>query len=68
MGLRYFSDAFFGLLRLGLATRFRLGAPYWAWRMETAFGTDPAQRPSLYIRIRLVLDYAAWTSRMRRLR
>ena len=68
MGPRYLLDAFFGLLRLGIATRFRLGAPYWAWRVETAFGTDPAHRPSLYKRMRLVLDYAAWTSRMRRLR
>ena len=59
MGLRYFCDALLGLFRLGLATRFRLGAPYWAWRVETAFGTDPTQRPSIYRRLRLVLDYAA---------
>ena len=68
MGFRYFFDALLGLFRLGLATRFRLGAPYWAWRVETAFGTDRSQRPSIYRRLRLVLDYAAWTSRMRRLR
>ena len=68
MGPRYLIDAFTGLLRLGWSTRFRLGSAYWKWRVETAFGPEPSPHPPLYKRMRMVLDYAAWTSRMRRLR
>ena len=61
-------DALFGFVRLGIATRFRFRSPYWRWRMETAFGSDPALHPSRLQKIRLAIEYAAWTTRMRRLR
>lgn len=63
----YLIDVCTGLLRLGFATRFRMRSSYWQWRMQTAFGTDRRQWPGLLRRIKLTLDYAAWTSRMRRL-
>ena len=68
MGPRLLIDAFTGLLRLGWSTRFRLGSDYWRWRVDTAFGQDRSQHPSLYRKMRMVLEYAAWTTRMRRLR
>ena len=63
----YLIDVCTGLLRLGIATRFRMRSSYWQWRMQTAFGTDRREWPGLLRRIKLTLDYAAWTSRMRRL-
>lgn len=68
MSPRFVFDALLGFLRLGIATRFRVRGPYWRWRMETAFGLDPALRPSRARMIRLAFEYAAWTTRMRRLR
>lgn len=52
-----------GLLRIGLDTRFRFGGPYWAWRDQTAFGRG---RPKGFERVTSVLDYGAWVNRMRR--
>jgi len=65
---RVLLDASIGFLRLGLATRFRVRGAYWRWRHETAFGLDPARHPGRWEAIRLAIDYAAWTTRMRRLR
>lgn len=55
-----------GLLRLGLATRFRVNGAYWKWRKETAFGADPSKWPSASARRHAMLEYAAWSWRMRR--
>jgi len=54
------------LLRLAFKTRFRLRGPYWRWRAETAFGTDPSKLPSRWQRWRAILDYGRWVHRMRR--
>jgi hypothetical protein len=56
-----------GLLSLGVATRFRLRGPYWAWRTQTAFpqGTPAGGKPQL---IRLAIEYGAWSWRTRHLR
>ncbi len=53
---------------LGVKTRFRLRGAYWRWRQETAFGCDPALRPSHRQRLRAILDYGRWVYRMKRLR
>ena len=63
----YLIDVCTGLIRLAVSTRFRMRSPYWQWRMETAFGTDRRQWPGALRRLKMTLDYAAWTSRMRRL-
>ncbi|MCH2143606.1 MAG: hypothetical protein MK082_00520 [Phycisphaerales bacterium] len=68
MGPRMLLDATIGFIRLAFATRFRLRGRYWRWRHETAFGTDPVRHPSRGEMIRLAIHYAAWTTRMRRLR
>jgi hypothetical protein len=54
------------LLLLGFRTRFRFSGPYWRWRIETAFGGDPAQHPPKRQRLHAVLDYARWVYRMKR--
>ena len=54
------------LARLGVLTRFRFGGPYWQWRMETAFGSDPAMRPPLSERLHAALAYGRWIYRMKR--
>ena len=54
------------LLVLAARSGFRLGGPYWTWRMETAFGADPARRPPLHERWRQVLAYGRWVHRMKR--
>ncbi|MEI7876435.1 MAG: hypothetical protein DWI09_02150 [Planctomycetota bacterium] len=58
--------ALLGLLRLGFATRLRVGGAYWKWRKETAFGSDPAKWPSAAERRHAMLEYARWTQAMRR--
>jgi len=68
MSPRLLLDAMIGFWRLGVATRFRLRSPYWRWRMETAFGADPARRPGRLRLLRHAIEYAAWTTRMRRAR
>ena len=68
MTVRVLYDALLGFIRLGIATRFRFRSPYWRWRMETAFGADPKQHPGRAEKIRLAIEYAAWTTRMRRMR
>lgn len=55
--------ALLALLRLGLATKFRLRGAYWQWRWETAWGKGP--NPSATARARAVLEYARWVARMR---
>jgi len=54
------------LLRLGVLTRFRFRGPYWKWRMETAFGTDPAMRPPWTERLHAAVHYGMWIYRMKR--
>lgn len=56
-----------GLALLGVATRFRLGGRYWAWRMHTAF-PDGACSGGKRETARLALEYGAWSWRTRRLR
>ncbi len=55
-----------GLLRLGFATRFRVGGAYWTWRKETAFGSDPSKWPSASARRHAMLEYGKWAWSMRR--
>lgn len=59
--------AAFAALRLGLATGFRFRGTYWRWRLETAFGNDPARRPDARERREAMVDYLVWTHRMRKL-
>lgn len=54
------------LAMLMVKTRGRVRGPYWRWRYETAFGTDPAKMPARGQRWRAVLDYGRWLHRMRR--
>ncbi|MCI0365015.1 MAG: hypothetical protein L0219_14150 [Phycisphaerales bacterium] len=54
------------LFRLGMKTRWRLRGPYWRWRYETAFGADPARRPTKWSQWRSVIEYGRWVHRMRR--
>lgn len=67
MSPRLLLDATLGFIRLGFATGFRLRGSYWRWRYETAFGTDPERHPSRWRAFRQAIDYAAWTTRMRRM-
>jgi len=55
------------LFLLGWRSRFRFNSPYWRWRYETAFGSDPALRPPRRERIRAMLDYGRWVRRMKKL-
>lgn len=57
--------ALLALARLGVQTRFRMRGAYWRWRMETAFGNDPARMPPRSERIRSIIEYGAWVHRMR---
>ncbi len=54
------------LFLLGLRTGFRFRGPYWRWRMETAFGTDPSLRPSRRQRLGAILAYGRWVYRIKR--
>lgn len=56
------------LLLLGLKAGFNLGNPYWTWRNETAFGTDPAKMPGCAERRKAALEYGEWVGQMRALR
>ncbi len=59
---------FLQLARLAWRTRFRFRSDaYWQWRHETAFGHDPAGQPTPAERRRLLVHYARWVGRMRRL-
>ena len=53
------------LLSMAAATRFRMRGPYWSWRRETAFGSDPARWPAARERRRAILEYARWAGRLR---
>ena len=53
---------------LGVQSGFRMNGPYWRWRRETAFGSDPEQWPSARERRKTMLEYGRWVFRMRRLR
>jgi hypothetical protein len=53
------------LVRLGIATRFRLGGAYWSWRRETAFGRDASRWPSAAHRREAMIEYAEWVAQMR---
>jgi hypothetical protein len=69
--VRWLIDTFGGLWELVLLacrSRFRLRGAYWRWRTETAFGLDPARRPSRLERWRAILEYARWVYRMKRAR
>lgn len=66
--IRRFGETLGGLwqlLRLAIKTRCRLRGAYWRWRYETAFGTDPAQRPSRLSQWRSIIEYGRWLHRMR---
>ena len=54
------------LLLLGYKTRFRFKSPYWRWRHETAFGSDPSRMPSPGERRRAMLHYGIWVYRTKR--
>ena len=67
--MRHLLDTIGGLwqlLRLCIIARFRLRGPYLRWRVETAFGSDPNQRPPWRQMIPAILEYARWVHRMRR--
>ncbi len=55
--------AMYELFRLGVLTRFDFRGPYWSWRMNTAFGRGMPSRGQM---LASILEYARWTSRMRR--
>ena len=59
--------AMIALVRLGIATRFRLGGAYWSWRRESAFGRDAASWPSAAHRRAAMIEYAEWVAQMRSL-
>ncbi|MFK7960473.1 MAG: hypothetical protein AB8G96_08100 [Phycisphaerales bacterium] len=68
--MRHLLDTIGGLwqlLRLGVLTGFRFRGPYWQWRLETALGRDLKRRPGRAATVHMVLDYARWVHRMRRL-
>lgn len=54
------------LVRLAARSRFRMGGPYWRWRLETAFGTDRRRWPPRRQRLLAALEYGRWVRRMRR--
>ena len=56
------------LFLLGWKTGFRRRGAYWTWRMETAFGHDPARMPNAKSRRHAIIDYANWVASMRALR
>lgn len=69
--MRLFIDTLGGIgeiIRLGLRSGMRLRSPYWRWRVETAFGSDPTCRPGLFARMKAMLAYGRWVYRMKRLR
>ncbi|MCP3904231.1 MAG: hypothetical protein GY715_11420 [Planctomycetes bacterium] len=67
--MRFLIDTLGGLWELallGARTGFRIRGPYWRWRIETAFGSDPGRRPPRRQRVHAVLEYARWIYRMKR--
>ncbi len=56
------------LVLLAILARFRLRSGYLRWRDETAFGTDPANRPSLSRRLGAMIAYGRWVYRLKRFR
>ena len=54
------------LFAMAARSGFRMNSAYWTWRRETAFGHDPAQRPSRRERFHAMLDYGRWVHRMKR--
>ncbi|MCZ6836828.1 MAG: hypothetical protein O7G85_13715 [Planctomycetota bacterium] len=57
---------FWELFKLAITNGFKLRGPYWSWRYETAFGSDPAKWPSRMERTRAMIDYGRWVYRMKR--
>ena len=54
------------LMALAWKSRLRMNSPYWRWRKETAFGSDPGKRPPLREQMRAILEYGKWVHRMKR--
>lgn len=54
------------LFVLGVKTRFRLRGPYWRWRYDTAFGSDPQRFTTRRERFFAMLEYGRWVHRMKR--
>lgn len=52
-----------GLGLVAVETRLRVRGPYWAWRMQTAYGT---QRPGRGELLRDALAFGAWRVEMGR--
>jgi len=53
-----------GLARVAIAARGRLRGRYWAWRLQTAYGT--ARPPNQGRMLADALAYGRWSLRMRR--
>lgn len=65
-----FRESIGGLWELALIaarSRMRFSGAYWRWRMETAFGSDPAAMPTRRARLGAILAYGRWVYRMKRL-
>ena len=63
---RFLFGGLWELFLILVRARFRLSGPYWRWRSETAFGSDPAKRPPAAERFRQVLAYGRWVHRMKK--
>ena len=57
---------FWEVLLLGVRGGFRRRRPYWKWRNETAFGSDPSRIPPFSERVHAILAYGLWVYRMKR--
>ncbi len=57
---------FWEILLLGVRGGFRSRSPYWKWRSETAFGSDPSRKPPILTRVNAILAYGRWVYRMKR--
>ena len=67
--MRWLAETLGGLWELALLalrSRFRFRGPYLRWRYETAFGSEPARRPSRVRRLRAMLAYGRWVHVMKR--
>ena len=47
---------------LAVLSGMRIRGPYWRWRAETVFGSDPASPPRA-VRLRHLLAYGRWAWR-----
>lgn len=59
--------AMWNLFLLGCKAGFNTSNPYWKWRKETAFGSDPARMPSAAEQRRAMIEYGEWVGHMRAL-